>query len=124
MFQKKRNSKKMFLVDMFSTKIRGGKAFDAERKIHKLKKRISKLKEIKNKSKPITPIMLIKKLTDNVNQTESEKYGYNPNYIEQKSLLNEKFRIYLILNELKNQSKLQKDSINTIKNYIGVKERN
>ena len=68
--------------------------------------------------------MLIKKLTDNVNQTESEKYGYNPNYIEKKSLLNEKFRIYLILNELKNQSKLQKDSINTIKNYIGVKERN
>ena len=112
------------LVDMFSTKIRGGKAFGAEQKIHKLKKRISKLKEIKNKSKPIKPIMLIKKLTDNVNQTEGEKYGYSPNYVEQKSLLNEKFRIYLILNELKNQSKWQKDSINTIKNYIGVKERN
>ena len=29
--------------------------------------------------------MPIKKSTDNMQQTESEKYGYAPNYIEKKS---------------------------------------
>ena len=29
--------------------------------------------------------MPIKKSTDNMHQTESEKYGYSPNYIEKKS---------------------------------------
>ena len=29
--------------------------------------------------------MPIKKSTDNMHQTESEKYGYTPNYIEKKS---------------------------------------
>ena len=51
-----------------------------EQKIHKLKKkRISKLKGIKSKAKVIMPTMLIKNSTDNMNQTESEKYGYAPN---------------------------------------------
>ena len=76
------------LVDMTSTKIRGGKAFGTEKKIREL---ILKFKGIKSKSKVITPMMLIKKSTDNTNQ--SEKNGSAPNYIEKKSLSNEKFRI-------------------------------
>ena len=36
-------------VEMFSTKIRGGKAFAVEHKIRELKKRISKLLLIKSK---------------------------------------------------------------------------
>ena len=78
-------------VDMTSTKIRGGKAFGTEKKIRELKKRVLKFKGIKSKSKVITPMMLIKKSTDNMNQ--SEKNGSAPNYIEKKSLSNEKFRI-------------------------------
>ena len=51
-----------------------------EQKIHKIKKkRISKLKGIKSKAKVIMPTMLIKNSTDNMNQTESEKYSYAPN---------------------------------------------
>ena len=34
--------------------------------------------------------MPIKKSTDNMHQTESEKYGYGPNYIERKSLFSKK----------------------------------
>ena len=78
-------------VDMTSTKIRGGKAFGTEKKIRELKKRVLKFKGIKSKSKVITPMMLIKKSTDNMNQ--SEKNGSAPNYIEKKSLSDEKFRI-------------------------------
>ena len=65
-----------------------------EQKIHKLKKkRISKLKGIKSKAKVIMPTMLIKNSTDNMNQTESEKYGYAPNQIEKKSFLSKKLEI-------------------------------
>ena len=78
-------------VDMTSTKIRGEKAFGTEKKIRELKKRVLKFKGIKSKSKVITPMMLIKKSTDNMNQ--SEKNGSAPNYIEKKSLSDEKFRI-------------------------------
>ena len=38
---------KKLLVEMFSTEVRGGKAFAAEQSNHELKKRISKLKGIK-----------------------------------------------------------------------------
>ena len=61
---------------MFSTKIRGGKTFNVEQKLCELNKRILKLKGIKSKSKVITPTMLIKKSTVNMNQRESEKHRY------------------------------------------------
>ena len=84
---------KKFQVEMLYTKQHDGKTFAAEQKICELKKRISKLNSIQSKSKQITPTMLIKKLTDNMNKTESAKYGYSPNYIESKSLSSKKFRI-------------------------------
>ena len=64
---------KKSLIEMFTTKVRDGKAFAAEQKICELRKRISKLNLIKNKSKQVTPTMLIKKLTDNTNKTKSAK---------------------------------------------------
>ena len=36
--------------------------------------------------------MPIKKSTDNMHQTESEKYGYAPNYIEKKILIQQKIQ--------------------------------
>ena len=52
-FKKKKNDMKELNkkdnVEMFSTKIRGGKAFAVEHKIRELKKRISKLLLIKSK---------------------------------------------------------------------------
>ena len=64
---------KKFQVEIFSTKVRSGKAFAAEQKIIESKKRISKLNSIQSKSKQITPQMLIKKSIDNMNKTESAK---------------------------------------------------
>ena len=87
---------------MFSKKIRGGKAFGAAQKIFELKKKISKLKKIK------TPTILIKKLTDNMNQTESEKHGYSSNYIEKKSLSSEKLRITFNFERNKKSKQVEK----------------
>ena len=92
---------KKYLVKMFSTEVSGGKAFAAEQKIRELNKRISKLNLMKNKSKQIMPIMLIKKLTDNMNKTESAKYGYSSDYIEEQSLSSKRFRISFNFDRLK-----------------------
>ena len=84
---------KKCLVDMFLTRVHGGKAFAVEQKIRELKKRISKLDLKKNKSKQITPTKLIKKLTDNMNKAENAKYSYTPDYIEKQSFSSKRFRI-------------------------------
>ena len=59
--------------------------------------------------------MLIKKYTDNMNQTESKKYGHVPNYIKENLYRTKNSGLYLTLSELKNQNRLRKDSINSIK---------
>ena len=60
---------KRYNVEMFSIKIRGGKAFAAEQKIRELKKRTSKLRLIKSKSE--NPHKLIKMSVDNMNKTNT-----------------------------------------------------
>ena len=60
---------KRYNVEMFSTKIRGGKAFAAEQKIKELKKRISKLRLRKSKSENLHK--LIKMFLDNMNKRNS-----------------------------------------------------
>ena len=50
-------------VDMFSTRLRGGKAFDAEQKIREFKKLLLKTKSLYKKAKKqIKPNKIIKKL--------------------------------------------------------------
>ena len=82
---------KKYNVEMFSTKKRGGNDFATEQKIKenkKLKKRISKLRLTKSKSK--NPHKLIKMSVDNMNKTNSSKYGLPRDEIENRSLLSEK----------------------------------
>ena len=80
-------------VEMFSTRVRGGKAFAAEQKIRELKKVIFKTKNAyklskkKNKNKKI-----IQKAVENLNKTNSEKYGLPPEVIERKTLANDVFK--------------------------------
>ena len=62
-------------VKMFSTSLRGGKAFAAKQKIRELKTRISKLKGQKLK---ITPNKIIEISTKNMNIQPSKKYGISP----------------------------------------------
>ena len=45
--------------------------------------------------------MLIKKSADNMNKTESAKYGYSPDFIENKSLSSKKFPILFNFEQIK-----------------------
>ena len=74
---------------MFTTSVRGGKAFAAEQKIRELKTRIAKLNAQKLKT---SPTKIILSSASNMNNTQNKKYGPIPEEIEQKSLSNERFR--------------------------------
>ena len=61
-------------VDMFSTRLRGGKAFVADQKIRELKKLLLKSKIIEKRNKNrINRNKLIKKATANLNNIKSVK---------------------------------------------------
>ena len=60
-------------VGMFTTSVRGGKAFAAEQKIRELKTRIAKLNVQKLK---ISPAKTVERSTLNVNLMKSSKYGF------------------------------------------------
>ena len=88
---KKLNQK--YNVEMFSSRLRGGKAFAAEQKIRELKKVIFKTKRTyKLQKKKINSREIIKKAVENLNRINSEKYGLPPDIIEKKSLENEYFK--------------------------------
>ena len=81
-------------VDMFSTKVRGGKAFAAEQKIREFKKLLFKSKKHHKgtKTSRVDPRKLIRNAIQNMNNTNSQKYGQPHEKIEEKSLESEKFR--------------------------------
>ena len=88
---KKLNQK--YNVEMFSTRLRGGKAFAAEQKIRELKKMVFKTKRAyKLQGKKINPKQIMEKVVENLNKTNSEKYGLPPETIEKKSLESEYFK--------------------------------
>ena len=118
----KRNSKKMRLqvdqefqqvkikdlnelnnVTMFSTSLRGGKAFAAEQKIRELKTRIAKLKSQKLK---IPPKKIIEISTANMNIRPSAKYGFSPEEVEKRALESEKFKLLYNMHRLEKTHKL------------------
>ena len=74
-------------VEMFHTKVRGGKAFAAEQKIGQFKKLLLKGKRLEKESKKrLKPLQLIANVTKNMNNIISTKYGMAPEVVEQKSL--------------------------------------
>ena len=76
-----------FNVDMFHTKVHGGKAFAAEQKIREFKKILLRSKRFeKNSNKRIRPNELIKKAAQKMNQTISTKYQLAPETIEIRNL--------------------------------------
>ena len=80
-------------VEMFSSRLRGGKAFAAEQKIRELKKVIFKTKNAyKLSKKKINSKKIIEKSVQNLNNTNSEKDGAPPEIIEKKTLENEVFK--------------------------------
>ena len=76
-----------FNVEMFHSKVRGGKAFAAEQKIREFKKLLLKSKRfIKRKGERLRPLQIIKKAVENMNETISTKYGVSPESIEKNTL--------------------------------------
>ena len=76
-------------VEMFTTTVKGGKAFAAEQIIRELKSRIEKLSAFKMKVH-LTTIIL--QSAENMNNLKSKKYGASPNEIQQKLLSSKNFR--------------------------------
>ena len=84
---------KKYNVEMFSTRVRGGKAFAAEQTIREFKKLLLKIKAIYKKNKmKFKPIEIIKKTTANMNKNKSTKYQIEPEEVERKSLKDDNFR--------------------------------
>ena len=90
-------------VKIFSTSLRGGKAFAAEQKIRELKARISKLKGQKLK---ITSNKIIEISTKNMNIQPSKKYGISPDEVESRALKSEKFRTLYNMHRIEKTGKL------------------
>ena len=78
---------KKFNVDMFTTSLRGGKAFAAVQKIKEFRKILLRSKRMEKYSKKcIKPNDLIKKATFYLNNVKSVTYRFTPEQIEEKSL--------------------------------------
>ena len=85
---------------MFSTKIRGGKAFAAEQKIREFKKFLFRSKRLHKltKTSRLAAKKLIRNAVQNMNNTNSQKYELAPNTIKKKSLKSEDFcEIYVFI---------------------------
>ena len=111
-------------AEMFSTRVRGGKAFTAERKIMELKKRLHKIRTIKKRiGKRLCPIELITTVTKNMSDTKSEKYGLELKVIENKSLEDDLFGIK---HDFHRMTKVKKDEDRKIRHgqKIDCTERN
>ena len=82
---------------MFSTFLRGGKAFAAEQKLRELKTRTAKLFGQKLKMSPRKII----EMTANMNIRPSKKYGFFPEEAEKRVLESERFRTVYNMHRLK-----------------------
>ena len=108
-------------VKIFSTSLRGGRAFAAEQKIGKLKTRISKLK---GQNLKITPNKIIEISTKNMNIQPSKKYGISPDEVESRALKSEKFRALYNMHRIEKQENLTLEGTDTIKKNTQIKEKN
>ena len=94
---------------MFSTAVRGGKAFVAKQKLRELKKRLSRLLLLQrnSKTKLKSPNILIQKTVENMNSLPTAKYGVEPDKIEKRSLESDWFREWFDIRRLSRISKAQ-----------------
>ena len=90
-------------VEMFTSLVKGSKAFAAEEKIRELKSRISKLHGQKLK---ISPTRIIENTVFNMNLMKSLKHGMSPEKIERRSLAGERFRVVFNMHLIKKTKKL------------------
>ena len=90
-------------VEMFTSSVRGGKAFAAKQKLMELKTRISKLHAQKLK---MSPTKIIENSILNMNLMKSLKYGMSAEEVETRSLAGERFRIVFNMHRIEKAQKL------------------
>ena len=86
---------KKYNVEMFSSHVRGGKAYATEQKIREFIKLLFKSKKAHkaiSTNARFDPKRLIHEATANMNNIQSQKYGYPPKAIEENAIRSEKFR--------------------------------
>ena len=91
-------------VEMFTSSVRGGKAFVAEQKLRELKARVSKLNAQKLR---IAPTKIVQNSSLNMNLMKIVKYGLSPEEIKSQSLKSERFRILFNMHRIEKTQKLQ-----------------
>ena len=96
---------KQYNIKMFSTSVRGGKAFAAEQKIRKIKIRIAKLRGQKLK---LNPKKIVEISTTNMNIRTSKKYGISPEEFESRALNSKRFRVLFNMHRIEKTDKLNK----------------
>ena len=89
-------------VGMFTSAVRGGKAFATGQKIMELKARVLKLNLQKLK---IAPTKIVQNSALNMNLMKSVKYGLSPEEIESQSLKSELFRILFNMHRIEKTQK-------------------
>ena len=108
---------------MFSTRLRGGKAFAAEQKITEFKKLLLKVKTFYQKSKAkFKPYEIIRKVTANMNKTKTVKYQIEPENVEKKALADDNFREKFDFYRLSKIEKKKKDIKDICQKKIVIKE--
>ena len=108
-------------VEMFSTSLRGRKAFAAEQKIRELETRIAKLNSQKLK---ICPKKIIEVSTANMNTQLSKKYGFSPEEVEIRALESERFRTVYNMHRLQKMHKLNQRQDRYDKKKYDRKQKN
>ena len=88
-------------VEMFTSSVRGGKAFAAEQKIRELKARLSKFNEQKLK---IALTKIVQNSALSMNLMKSIKYALSPEEIQ--SLKSDRFRILFNMHRIEKTQKL------------------
>ena len=85
---------KKYNIEMFSSHVRGGKAYVNEQKIREFKKFLCRSKWLHKLSsaKRFDSRKLICMAAENMNSINSQKYGNAPNAIEEKPVESERFR--------------------------------
>ena len=90
-------------VEMFTSAVRGGKAFTAEQKIRELKTRIAKINAQKLK---ISPIKITEKSVANMNLKPSNKYGLPSEDVEYRALSNERLKTIFNMKRIEKTQRL------------------
>ena len=90
---------------MFTSSVRGGKAFAAQQKIREVKTRILKLNAQKLK---FSPAKIVQNSTLNINLMKSTKHGLFPEEIEKRSLAGERFKTVFNMHRIEKTQRLHR----------------